>query len=276
MLVVPPTALRSATGVGHSSLECYSSQATSLYCVWLALCIDALVIVGDLIDSREEWMRDALRPLKHIRVPTFYVTGNHEFYYDGVDAWLRLLNELGVHTLVNDAALLRAPTDNASLLCLSGMDDLQANKVDYPGHRTNFTAALSHCPPDLPVVLLVHQPRGAQLVLDTADEDNTDSLATAYGIMQTSASDRRRRVKLGIAGHTHAGQLAPFSYAAYVAFGRGTFFNGLYTRTYALTGEANGRLAHTYVYVSAGTFYGCLPMRTGSLMEITELTIRVS
>ena len=68
-------------------------------------------------------------------------------------------------------------------LVIAGVDDPTGNGV--PGHGTDLDAALAGVP-DLPIVLLAHQPH----------------------LIATS----RDRVDLQISGHTHGGQMWPFHY----------------------------------------------------------------
>lgn len=238
------------------------------------LFIDIVVITGDLIDAPFSAIRPALQPAKTFRMPVYYVTGNHEYYHRDLNVSLRHLRDLGVHVLMNDAVMLRCNKNQPECrqqnksLCLAGMQDLKA------GEQSNFTASLGKCEADSSVILLVHQPVGAFLVW------NYNKQTAAYGITQMSLEQRRSRVKLMLSGHTHAGQIAPYSYLLHAMqrLFSAPFFSGLYRLdNLQNSGPQSGlqSLSHAYVYVSAGTLFSVEPMRTGSIMEITEFTIRV-
>lgn len=64
------------------------------------------------------------------------------------------------------------------------------------------------------------------------------------------------------AGHTHAGQIFPFSIPVYLA---NAFYSGLY--------QFN---SESYVYVTQGTYYYGWPLRTASHNEITKITLKSS
>ena len=70
-------------------------------------------------------------------------------------------------------------------LVVAGIDDLTAAGSGVPGHGADLPAALAGTPPDVPVVLLAHQPKQVRA-------------AAAAG------------VDLQLSGHTHGGQIWPF------------------------------------------------------------------
>ena len=66
--------------------------------------LDAVFIVGDLIDAPRKLIQDRMNPLKHLksRLGTFVVSGNHEYYYGNYEEWQQLYQEFGVHVLENE------------------------------------------------------------------------------------------------------------------------------------------------------------------------------
>ena len=62
-----------------------------------------------------------------------------------------------------------------------------------------------------------------------------------------------------LSGHTHGGQIWPFSYLVYI---QQPYVRGLHTH--------NG----TQLYVSSGTGFWGPPMRLGTTAEITLITLR--
>jgi len=62
-----------------------------------------------------------------------------------------------------------------------------------------------------------------------------------------------------LAGHTHGGQFFPFTIPVYLM---NHFYVGLYRH-----GD------HAHVYVSEGTNFAGIPLRFGTSMEITKITL---
>jgi uncharacterized protein len=115
----------------------------------------------------------------------FFVTGNHEYFVEDTDEWMRHLSTLGVDVLRNERVAIRR---GAASFDLAGIDDRIAARSGVPGHGADLDAALDGRDDATPVVLLAHQP-----------------------VMVEEA--RAAGVDLQLSGHTHAGQLWPFDYA---------------------------------------------------------------
>ena len=145
---------------------------------------DVVVITGDLVDGSVEELREHTAPLAGLRAKygVFFVTGNHE-YYSGAPEWCAELERLGVRVLRNER--VRIGTDAASF-DLAGVDDHSA-KGHADGHGEDLPKALAGRDPARELVLLAHQPR-------------TIHEAEAHG------------VGLKLSGHTHGGQLWPWTY----------------------------------------------------------------
>jgi uncharacterized protein len=146
---------------------------------------DVVVITGDLIDGRVDELAKAVAPLANLRARhgTFFVTGNHEYYYD-VESWLAELPKLGIRVLRNERVSIG--TADASF-DLAGVDDRSA--ADFGGLTTSeaLAAALGGRDDRRELVLLAHQPR-------------------MYIAAEPYAAG------LQLSGHTHGGQLWPFVY----------------------------------------------------------------
>lgn len=145
---------------------------------------DLVAIVGDLVDGTVEELGRAAEPLRDLqaREGTFFVTGNHEYFVDDTNSWLRELDRLGVQTLRNDNTAIRR---GAAAFDLVGVNDVGGIER---GDGPDFDRALGGLDESRPTILLAHQP-----------------------IQVTEASSRG--VDLQLSGHTHGGQMWPFHYA---------------------------------------------------------------
>ncbi|WP_189442680.1 metallophosphoesterase [Salinicola rhizosphaerae] len=196
-----------------------------------ALSPDLVAITGDLTDGRVDELMPELESLSRIeaRHGTFCVTGNHE-YYSEAEAWVAAFRRLGLRVLVNEFALLEHDTDQ---LAVAGITDLTAGYyVDR--HRSDPTQAAEGMPQGIPRILLAHQP-------------NSAPAAALSGF------------DLQLSGHTHGGQIWPWSLLARRA---NRFLAGL------------GREGRMWVYTSRGTGYWGPPMRLGAPSEITRIRLR--
>jgi predicted MPP superfamily phosphohydrolase len=141
---------------------------------------DAVVIVGDLVDS-EVGRLEALRPvLETLRAPlgVWAVTGNHE-YYAGLQNSVLLLQGAGYRVLQDEAAEVTPG------LVLAGVNDLTARRQS--GRTDNsLEQALANRPPGA-TILLSHSPLQAE-----------KAAAAGVGLM--------------LSGHTHNGQIWPFGW----------------------------------------------------------------
>jgi len=196
-----------------------------------ALAADLIVITGDLVDGSVEELREHVAPLSSLRAKygVFFVTGNHE-YYSGAADWCGELERLGVRVLRNERVSIG---DETASFDLAGVDDHSAHRFGN-GHGEDLPKALRGRDLSRELVLLAHQPR-------------TIFEAQAHG------------VGLQLSGHTHGGQLWPWTYLVRL-------------QQPVVAGLA--RFGNSLVYVSCGTGYWGPPMRLGAPSEIAELTLR--
>lgn len=141
---------------------------------------DAVAITGDFIDARFDEIHDQLEPVRELRTRdgVFYVTGNHEYYWNA-PAWLPSLEDLGIRHLQNAHDVVRR---GDAQLVFAGVTD----PVGRGAHRQDVPAALLGAPADAVTVLLSHRPQMAEA-------------ASRHG------------VHLQLSGHTHGGQFFPFN-----------------------------------------------------------------
>ncbi|MFI7395731.1 metallophosphoesterase [Streptomyces tendae] len=194
---------------------------------------DLVCHTGDIADGTAERRRAQAVPLGTVRAThaRVYVTGNHE-YYSEAQGWVDLMAELGWEPLRNRHLLLERGGDT---LVVAGVDDVTAEASGLAGHRAHLTGALSGADPDLPVLLLAHQP---------AFVDR----AAAAGI------------DLQLSGHTHGGQIWPFHHLVRLD-------------QPALAGLSRHG-THTLLYTSRGTGFWGPPFRVFAPSEITLLVLR--
>lgn len=141
---------------------------------------DLILIGGDLVDGEIDRVEPLVPVLRQLQAPlgVWAVTGNHEFYA-GADASVALFKECGFKVLRDQS------TEIAPGLVLAGVDDLTARR-DF-GHDT--LVPLQHT--------LENRPKGATILL-------------SHSPLQADVANRLG-VRLMISGHTHHGQIWPFS-----------------------------------------------------------------
>jgi uncharacterized protein len=144
---------------------------------------DLVVATGDLVDFESHVVGQLAQRLLRVnaRDGAAAILGNHDHYAGAADVAQRL-RASGVRVLCNESLILRGGDGGG--FALLGVDDLQGRLRGEDGYRgPDLSAALRGVAPDLPRILLAHQPR----YLDEA----------------------AGRVALQLSGHTHGGQINP-------------------------------------------------------------------
>jgi predicted MPP superfamily phosphohydrolase len=191
-----------------------------------SLAPDLVAITGDLVDGSVEKLREHVAPLaKLAEAPrgVFFVTGNHE-YYSGVEEWFNYLPSLGIRPLANERLEVAPGLD------LAGIHDPTGQGSKY---GPDLSRALAGRDPSRPVVLLAHQPRQ---FFEAAEHG----------------------VALTLSGHTHGGQIWPFSWLVALVQ---PYVAGLHRR------------GDSQLYVSRGAGFWGPPMRVLAPAEITLLRL---
>ncbi|MYW69775.1 metallophosphoesterase [Streptomyces sp. SID8379] len=198
-----------------------------------ALEADLVCHTGDIADGTAERRRAQAAPLGTVRATRarVYVTGNHE-YYSEAQGWVDLMDELGWEPLRNRHLLLERGGDT---LVVAGVDDVTAESSGLAGHGAHLDGALDGADPDLPVLLLAHQPK----FIDRAAAGGVD---------------------LQLSGHTHGGQIWPFHHLVRLD-------------QPALAGLSRHG-DRTLLYTSRGTGFWGPPFRVFAPSEITLLVLR--
>jgi predicted MPP superfamily phosphohydrolase len=143
---------------------------------------DLIALTGDVADGFPPALRDEVAPLAGLmaRHGKYFVTGNHEYYWDAA-GWVRELEGLGFRALVNGHHVIR---QGAGRIVLAGVTDLSSHGL--PGHTSDPAAAVAGAPKSDVRVLLAHQTKSAFAARDAGYD-------------------------LQLSGHTHGGQYFPFN-----------------------------------------------------------------
>ena len=193
-----------------------------------ALSPDLLVVTGDLVDGEIGAVEPLVPILSRLSAPlgVWGVSGNHEFYA-GLDKSLALYRRAGIRVLSDEWA------EAAPGLVLAGVDDLTARR-QFGGREDPLPKALANAPAGAAKVLLSHSPLKAE---------EAESLGA--GLM--------------LSGHTHGGQIWPFTHLSAIPYPRnaGRFEVGAMT-----------------LLVSRGTGTWGPPMRLFHRSEILVVTLR--
>jgi len=188
---------------------------------------DILVSTGDLVDGQMNNQSGLARMIHEI--PTKYgkyaVTGNHEFYAGLKDA-IKFTEDAGFKVLRGEGLNI------SGVMNIAGVDDPTGKRYDLTSNISE-KAMLSKLPSEYFTLLLIHQPQ-----INKAESGLFD---------------------LQLSGHTHKGQIFPFSLIVKLFY---RHINGL------------DRLGNqSYIYVSRGTGTWGPPIRFLAPPEVTVIEL---
>ncbi len=181
----------------------------------------AVLITGDLFDGSAQVDAGAILPLTNLDMPVFLVAGNHELY-EGLPNVEKIISQTNIRLLRNEAIHL---------------DGIQIIGIDNPVRESRRDlSALRDITfdPSLPAILMYHPPTGI-------------------------ADAEKAGINLQLSGHTHHGQLWPFS---------------LLVRLFYPHGFGLHRFGDLILYTSPGTGTWGPPMRIGSKNEVTLIHLQ--
>jgi uncharacterized protein len=187
---------------------------------------DIFISTGDLVDAQINYLpglRELLQEIKP-RYGKFAITGNHE-YYAGLDQAIAFTKEAGF-------TLLRGEVVNAGVINIAGVDDPAGEQLHLEKPKSE-SALLAGLPKDQFTLLLKHRP--------------------------VVSPDGPKLFDLQLSGHTHKGQIFPFTYISKIAY-------PLNAGTFDLS---NGALLH----VSRGSGTWGPPIRFLSPPEVTVIEL---
>jgi predicted MPP superfamily phosphohydrolase len=195
---------------------------------------DLVAITGDLVDAPVPALRHATEHLARLRARhgVVFVSGNHE-YYSGAAAWLAEMRRCGIRVLHGERVRVGDEGPGGASLDVAGVPDWSVQGRD----GSELARALQGRDPDRSLVLLAHQPRGVGEAV-------------------------RAGVELQISGHTHGGQIFPWTLVVGAVF---PYYRGLYRHR---EGQREGQ-----VYVSTGAGYWGPPLRLGAPPEIAKVVL---
>jgi uncharacterized protein len=190
---------------------------------------DLVAIVGDLVDGTVARLGQAAAPLRDLvsKHGSYFVTGNHE-YYSGVEPWLGELERLGVNPLRNERVTIER---DGAAFDLAGINDITGRGFD---DSPDLTRALAGRNQANPVVLMAHQPVQVE---DAATQG----------------------VDLQLSGHTHGGQMFPFTLAVPL---QQPVVAGL------------EKIGDTWLYVTRGAGFWGPPVRVGAPPDISVIELQ--
>lgn len=192
--------------------------------------VDMIFLTGDIVDARLSDAEEAVDRLGGLKAKdgVFYVLGNHEYFYD-IENIVNKIKSLGFNVLINQSQIIH---NNVNIV---GITDLMGFRVGYL--MPDIQEAFLQIDSTLPTILLSHQPKVIEYLYD---DDKVDLI---------------------LSGHTHGGQIFPFSLAVLI---QQPYLYGLHEIPNFLK---------TKIYVNQGTGFWGPPMRIGSYREITLLEI---
>lgn len=189
---------------------------------------DIIVSTGDLLDRGINNPNKITRVLKSLQAPLgkYAVTGNHEFYA-GINESIEFTNKAGFKVLRNESVLV------GKTINIIGIDDKTGRMLDTSIDNTE-KKLLSQINNNYYTIILKHQPRVNEKNIDFFD--------------------------LQLSGHTHAGQIFPFSFIVKLVF---RYIAGLYELG-----------CNTKLYVNRGTGTWGPPFRFLAPPEITVIKLK--
>jgi len=191
---------------------------------------DMVLLPGDILDQKIEQVegKNLGEELRRIQAPlgVFAALGNHEYICCAGDAAARYLTERNITVLRDEGLKI-----NDSFF-LIGRDDISAYRRQRE-KRKDLEVLMKEIDRSFPIILMDHQPHN----LGEAAENGVD---------------------LQLSGHTHNGQMWPFTYVIKAMFE---------------LAWGHKRIGDTHYYVTSGAAVWGPPVRVGNRPEIVSLRL---
>ncbi|MDR1652622.1 MAG: metallophosphoesterase [Prevotellaceae bacterium] len=190
---------------------------------------DIVFNTGDMFDSKAHFSKgnDVLAAFRKLKMPHYFVYGNHDEHVGLNNVVSRMKNA--------NATVLQNETARFGELQIIGLNNMLANVKSFDVHATDTSQTIENAlnninlEDNLPTIVLHHRPDGVDYM-------------------------QQKGANLLLAGHTHAGQIFPFTFIAKWMFG---YNSGLYKY----------KTMDIYVSEGAGTIFA--PARLGTRSELT-------
>ena len=195
---------------------------------------DAVCITGDLFDGRKQMNERVFDVFRQVKIPVYFVEGNHELYTGAAEIKKRL-REAGVTVLENEKIEFR---------------ELQVIGLRYLGGGKRFSGHGGKDP--------MAEMREALEALRIEQEKPALLLHHSPGVYQTAAD---YGIDLFLTGHTHGGQFFPFTIMA----------GWVHTYNRGLHDHEGMKI---FVSQGAGTFGPPIRVGTRSEMAVIRMVLR--
>lgn len=202
---------------------------------------NAIFITGDFIDSNRYNLEQSLLLVEELQfvAPIYYVTGNHEIATNDTERIKGALEDLGVHVLSDEVAIIQSPVD--SVMAIGGIEDpLGSSLADDEAVQASIERAFANVPDEMFKVLLSHRPEQFDVYVD-------------------------RGIDVIFSGHAHGGQFRMPGIGGLVSPGQGWFPK--YTSGVHKKGDS-------HLVISRGLGNSIIPIRLFNQPEIVVVTLR--
>lgn len=142
--------------------------------------VDFIVLTGDIIDCKVEFIKEQLLELKKIKSKVYYISGNHDLYY-GLENLKEIFDSFGFIFMDNTFLSIKYKKSN---IYLGGLSDRFSKFFNIKRDEKNI---VNYLKVNQPSIFLAHQPKD-------------------YKFAQYAKSS------LFLCGHTHGGQIFPFHF----------------------------------------------------------------
>ncbi|KAK6036646.1 Ser/Thr phosphatase family protein, partial [Cooperia oncophora] len=159
----------------HAGASVHRDQVSKVVDKLLDLHVDAVALVGDMVDGSLRSLEGRMDAAYRYR--TYFVSGNHEYYYGNAMEWFREYDRRGIRVLNNKCDMFHG-------ICIVGVNDVSSGKSGIPNHSMNLTEAMKNCSEGSSRIVLSHNPAS----------------------VKSFSSEDLEKVDVVLSGHTHAGQ----------------------------------------------------------------------